>query len=186
MSKGSRGLEGTVGEWYLYKRICQIGFLSVRTGETAKTHALYPDTLMRIICSQRVQRQGWGHVIPQRDRDTLGASILSHGQVRSHINADSLSPNDSSSAHTVDGSLIIRKWVSHFPHKYPYTVETSLMKMTVDGVDFRPRKGVSMLTSTQVTWFKVLPRHYTYLKIALKLISPPPSFRYYHDKNWLD
>ena len=31
-----------LAKWHFYKRICQIGFLRVRTGEAAKTHALHP------------------------------------------------------------------------------------------------------------------------------------------------
>lgn len=45
MSAENRDRNGIAGEWYLYKRICQIGFLRVRAEEAANTHALHPDAI---------------------------------------------------------------------------------------------------------------------------------------------
>lgn len=42
--------------------------------------------LMRIICSHKVRRQGWGHLMPQRDRGGgLKAPMMSHSQGCTHI-----------------------------------------------------------------------------------------------------
>ncbi len=98
-----------VGEWYLYKRICQIWFLSVRTGEAAKTHALYLVTKMRIICSQKVQGQGWRHLIPQRNRESLKALMMSHVQGRGHAHVHS--PSSNPSRQVWDRSHNMWKWV---------------------------------------------------------------------------
>lgn len=56
--------------------------------------------LMRIICSQRVRGQGWGHLIPQKDRESLKAPMMSHAQERQHT----YSPTNNPSAHPADRS----------------------------------------------------------------------------------
>lgn len=48
--------------------------------------------LMRIICSQRVRGQGWGHLIPQGDRESFEALMVSHAQGRGQPHSPTNNP----------------------------------------------------------------------------------------------
>lgn len=155
MSDEDGDRHGMVGKLYLYKRICQIGFLSVTTGEAAKTYALHSGTINEDhLLSKSPGTRMRTFNTPEGQAEFKGSDDESCSGKRARTRPLTY---QRPSTHTVDTSQNMKKWVRAQTHKYsnvPIVMkmswEISVQIQTFE-IQFRISK-IRMLTCTLITW----------------------------------